>query len=194
MGEAQMNAKEISNMRLKQLLVSNILIFSSVILFFTVVKIASISVSQFTFVVGIILALQGIVGLVRGDTTKSVIPIFEKVAVYEKGKMGSEWYKERKTNFIWNIILGGFMFMQSYWNRRMPEQSFEWEIAFLITVLFIILLVINIASIIRFRKIDTSINSTEFKGYTRKSNAIGVAIGIILAIILGVITLSFVFL
>lgn len=189
-----MNTKEISNMRLKQLLVSNILIFSSVILFFTVVKIASISVSQFTFVLGIILALQGIIGLVRGDTTMSVIPIFEKVAVYEKEKMGSEWYKERKTNFICNIILGGFMFMQSYWNRRIPEQPFQFEIAFLIIFLFVILLLINIASIIRFRKIDSSISSMEFKGYTRKSNVIGVVIGIILAIILGAITVSFVLL
>lgn len=192
MGDAQMNDKEISSMRLKQLLVTNILIIISVILFFTVVKIASISGSQFPFIVGILLAFQGIVGLVRGDTTKSLIPIFEKVAVYEKGKMGSEWYKERKTTFIWNIILGGFMFMQSYWNRRMPEQPFEWEIAFLITFLFIVLLVINIASIIRFRKIDSSISSNEFKGYTRKSNVIGVVIGIVFAIILGIITVSFV--
>lgn len=192
MGDAQMNDKEISSMRLKQLLVTNILIIISVILFFTVVKIASISGSQFPFIVGILLAFQGIVGLVRGDTTKSLIPIFEKVAVYEKEKMGSEWYKERKTTFIWNIILGGFMFMQSYWNRRMPEQPFEWEIAFLITFLFIVLLVINIASIIRFRKIDSSISSNEFKGYTRKSNVIGVVIGIVFAIILGIITVSFV--
>lgn len=179
-------------MRLKQLLVTNILIFSSVILFFTVVKIASISGSQFPFVVGILLAFQGVVGLVRGDTTKSLIPIFEKVGVYEKGKMGSEWYKERKTNFIWNIILSGFMFMQSYWNRRMPEQPFQFEISFFITVLFFILLFINIASVIRFRKIDSSISTNEFRGYTRKSNVIGVVIGIIFAIILGVITVSFV--
>lgn len=187
-----MNDKEISSMRLKQLLVTNILIIISVILFFTVVKIASISGSQFPFIVGILLAFQGIVGLIRGDKTKSLIPMFEKVAVYEKGKMGSEWYKERKTTFIWNIILGGFMFMQSYWNRRMPEQPFEWEISFLITFLFIVLLVINIASVIRFRKIDSSISSNEFKGYTRKSNVIGVVIGIVFAIILGIITVSFV--
>lgn len=192
MGDAQMNDKEISSMRLKQLLVTNILIIISVILFFTLVKIASISGSQFPFIVGILLAFQGIVGLIRGDTTKSLIPIFEKVAVYEKEKMGSEWYKERKTTFIWNIILGGFMFMQSYWNRRMPEQPFEWEISFLITFLFIVLLVINIASVIRFRKIDSSISSNEFKGYTRKSNVIGVVIGIVFAIILGIITVSFV--
>lgn len=192
MGDAQMNDKEISSMRLKQLLVTNILIIISVILFFTVVKIASISGSQFPFIVGILLAFQGIVGLIRGDKTKSLIPMFEKVAVYEKGKMGSEWYKERKTTFIWNIMLGGFMFMQSYWNRRMPEQPFEWEISFLITFLFIVLLVINIASVIRFRKIDSSISSNEFKGYTRKSNVIGVVIGIVFAIILGIITVSFV--
>lgn len=189
-----MNDKEISNMRLKQLLVTNILIFLSVILFFTVIKVASISSSRFFLVLSIILALQGIVGLVRGDTTKSVIPIFEKVAVYEKGKMGSEWYKERKTSFIWNIILSGLMFMQSYLNRRTTEQPFEWEISFLVIFLLVILLFINIASIIRFRKIDSSISSTELKGYTRKSNAIGVGIGIIFAIILVVITVNFVLL
>lgn len=187
-----MDDKEIRKMRVKQLLITNLIIFSSVILFFTVVKIALISSFQYFFFLGILLALRGILGLVRGETTKSIIPIFEKVAVYEKGKMGSEWYKERKTNFIGNIIVSGFMFMQAYWYRILSEQPFQMDAIFMITLLLFILLIINIASVVRFRKIDHSISSNELNGYTRKSNLIGAGVGIILGVIIAVVTIFFI--
>lgn len=192
MGEAQMDYKEIRKMRVKQLLVTNVIIFLSVILFFTVVKIALISSFQYFIFLGILLALRGIVGLVRGETTKSIIPIFEKVAIYEKEKMGNEWYKERKTNFIGNIIISGFMFLQAYWNRILSEQSFQMDVTFIITLLFFILLIINIASVVRFRKIDHSISSNELNGYTRKSNLIGAGVGIIFGVIIAVVTIFFI--
>lgn len=192
MGEAQMDYKEIRKMRVKQLLETNVIIFLSVILFFTVVKIALISSFQYFIFLGILLALRGIVGLVRGETTKSIIPIFEKVAIYEKEKMGNEWYKERKTNFIGNIIISGFMFLQAYWNRILSEQSFQMDVTFISALLFCILLIINIASVVRFRKIDHSISSNELNGYTRKSNLIGAGVGIIFGVIIAVVTIFFI--
>ncbi|SHS90456.1 Uncharacterised protein [Mycobacteroides abscessus subsp. abscessus] len=187
-----MDYKEIRKMRVKQLLVTNVIIFLSVILFFTVVKIALISSFQYFIFLGILLALRGIVGLVRGETTKSIIPIFEKVAIYEKEKMGNEWYKERKTNFIGNIIISGFMFLQAYWNRILSEQSFQMDVTFISALLFCILLIINIASVVRFRKIDHSISSNELNGYTRKSNLIGAGVGIIFGVIIAVVTIFFI--
>ncbi|AYA74648.1 hypothetical protein DOE78_03820 [Bacillus sp. Y1] len=184
-----MDYKEIRKMRGNQLLVTNVIIFLGVLLFFTVAKITMISISQYFVFLGILLAIRGIIGLVKGETTKSVIPIFEKIAVYEKGKMGSEWYKERKTNFIGNIMMGGFMFLQAYWNHSLSEQPFELDVIFMITLLLFILLLINIASVIRFRKIDRSINSSELKGYTRKSNLIGAVVGIIFGVIIAAVTI-----
>ena len=55
--------------------------------------------------------------LIKGDSTKSFIPIFEKVAIYEKQKMGNEWNKEKKGGNVWRLILSGFMFFQSYMYR-----------------------------------------------------------------------------
>lgn len=192
MGAGEMDYKEIRKMRGNQLLVTNVIIFLGVLLFLTVAKITMISISQYFVFLGILLALRGIIGLVKGETTNSVIPIFEKIAVYEKGKMGSEWYKERKTNFIGNIIMGGFMFLQAYWNHSLSEQPFELDVTFISALLFFILLIINIASVVRFRKIDHSISSNELNGYTRKSNLIGAGVGIIFGVIIAVVTIFFI--
>lgn len=192
MGERFMDYIEIRKMRVKQLLLTNLIIFSSVILFFTVVKFALISASQLFVFLGILLALRGIVGLVKGESIKSLIPIFEKVAVYEKEKMGSEWYKERKTNYIGNIFMSMFMFLQAYWNQSLSVNSFQLDIIFMISLLLLMLLSINIATLVRFRKVDHSINSSEFKGYTRKTNLIGAVVGMIFGVIIAVFTIFFI--
>jgi hypothetical protein len=187
-----MDIKEIGNMRVKQLLVTNVLIVLSLIVFFTLVRFVSISFSQVSMIVAFFLALQGIVRLLRGDTTKSLLPIFEKVAIYEKEKMGREWYKERKTNFIGSVLLGCLMFLQAFWNRSLPEQTFQMENYYLAILIFLTLALVNIGSVIRFRKIDRSLSKTDLKGYTQKSNVIGIGVGIIFAVIMGVITMHFI--
>jgi hypothetical protein len=109
-----MESTELSNMRLKQVAVTNGLILTAMIIFFTITNVFTITFAHFFLVLGVLVFIQGVFGLIKGASTKSMIPIFEKVASYEKQKMGIEWYKQRKVGYVWNLILSCLLFLQSY--------------------------------------------------------------------------------
>lgn len=187
-----MEPKEISDMRLKQVAVTNGLTLIVLIIFFIMISVFTISFVHFFFVLGVLMLLQVIIGLLKRDSTKSLIPILEKVAIYEKQKMGSEWYKQRKVSYVWYLILSGLMFTQSYWNRDSTDNNFQIEPVFMFIMVFFLLIMVNISLIIHFRKVDSSTSESDMQGYTWKSNLIGVVVGIVFAFILFVITLSFI--
>ena len=95
-----MESIELSNMRLKQVAVTNGLILTAMIIFFTITNVFTITFAHFFLVLGVLVLIQGVFGLIKGDSPKSIIPIFEKIAFYEKEKMGSEWYKQRKVGYV----------------------------------------------------------------------------------------------
>lgn len=131
-----MESKELSNMRLKQVAFTNGLILVFIITLFTVINVFTIKFTHFFFFLGLLILIQSIFGFIKGDSTKSFIPIFEKVAIYEKQKMGSEWYKEQRTGNIWRLVLSGFMFFQSYMYRDLTDQIFEIDLIFLFVMVF----------------------------------------------------------
>ncbi len=151
-----MESKEISDMRLKQVALTNGLILTFIIIFFIVTNAFTIKFAHFFFVLGLLILIQGILGFIKGDSTKSFIPIFEKVAIYEKQKMRNEWYKERRVGNVWRLILSGFMFFQSYMYRDLTDQIFEIDLTFLSVMIFFLLVFINVSLIIRFKRIDRS--------------------------------------
>lgn len=187
-----MEPTELSNMRLKQVAVTNGLILTAIITFFIITNVFTITFADFFLVLGALILIQGVFGLIKGDSPKSLIPIFEKIAIYEKQKMGSEWYKQRKVGYIWNLVLSGLMFLQSYWNRDSVDNTFQIDLMFMFIMTFFLLVLINISLIIHFRKVDRSTSELDMKGYTWKSNLIGVAVGIVFALIMFVIVLSFI--
>lgn len=187
-----MEQKELSNLRLRQTAATNGLILIAIFILYIVTNIFTVRFGQFFFVLGGLILIQAVFGFIKGDSTKSLIPIFEKVAIYEKQKMGSEWYKQRKVSYIWNIILSFLMFLQSYWQRDSTENIFQIDLFLMSIILFFLLIMINIGLIIHFRKVDNSVSVQEMKGYTWKSNLIAVAIGIVFTIIMIVITLSYI--
>ena len=186
-----MESKEISNIRLKQVAVTNGLIFAFIIIFFTVINVFTIKFAQFFFVLGLLILIQSIYGFIKGDSTKSFIPIFEKVAIYEKQKMGNEWNKEKKGVNVWRLILSGFLFFQSYLYRDLPYQTFEIDLIFgLVMVLFLVVF-INVSLIIRFKRIDRSTSELDLEGYTKESNIIGGAFGILFTLVVVIITIIY---
>ena len=85
-------------MRLKQVAITNGLILTaSMIIFFTIINVFTIAFAHYFLVLGVLVFIQGVFGLIRGESTKSIIPNYEKVAIYEKQKMGSEWYKQQES-------------------------------------------------------------------------------------------------
>ena len=178
-------------MRLKQVAVTNGLILTAMIIFFTIINVFTIAFANFFLVLGVLVFIQGVFGLIRGDSTKSIFPIFEKVAIYEKQKMGSEWYKQRKVGYVWNLILSCLLLLQSYWNRDSTDNVFQIDLMFMFILAFFLLVMINISLIIHFRKVDRSASELDMKGYTWKSNLIAVSVGIVFVLIMFVITLSY---
>ena len=76
--------------------------------------------------------IQATVSLRKGYSTKSFIPIFEKVAVYEKEKMGKEWKKQRKSMWILNYFLSALFFFQFYLNRNYSASKIEFDLPFMV--------------------------------------------------------------
>ena len=186
-----MGSKEISNIRLKQVAVTNGLILALIIILFTVINIFTIKFAHFFFVLGLLILIQSVFGFIKGDSTKSFIPIFEKVAIYERKKMGSEWYKEQRTGNIWRLVLSGFMFFQSYTYRDLPYQTFEIDLIFGLVMVFFLLVFINVSLIIRFKRIDRSTSELDLKGYTKESNIIGGAFGILFTLVVFIIAIIY---
>lgn len=187
-----MNPKELGNLRLKQVAVTNGIILTVMMTFFIIITVFTITFTQFYIVLGILILVQAIFGLIKGDSTKSFISVFEKVAIYEKQKMGREWYKQRRVGYIWNLILSGLMFLQAYWNLDTPENVFQIDLMFMFIITFFLLLLINISMIIHFRKVDNSTSELDIKGYTWKSNLIAVAVGFVFAIIMIFVTIFYI--
>ncbi len=187
-----MESKELSNMRLKQVAVTNGLILALIIILFTAINVFTVKFAHFFFVLGFLILFQSIFGFIKGDSTKSFIPIFEKVTIYEKQKMKNEWYKERKGGNVWRLILSGFMFFQSYMYRNLTEQIFEIDLIFLFIMVFFLLVFVNVSMIMRFRRIDRSASELDLKGYTKESNLIGGAIGILFALVVFIIAIIYI--
>ncbi|MCM3584605.1 hypothetical protein M3182_02465 [Mesobacillus maritimus] len=188
-----MDATQIGNMRLKQVAVMNGIFLGVIIIFFIVIEVFTVTFAQFFVFLGVVMLIQGVYGLLKGDSPKSIFSIFEQVAVYEKQKMGSEWYKQRKIGFIWNLIIGCLMFLQSIGNVNTTGDVLEFDLFFLAIIVFFMFVVTNFSLIIHFRKIDRSTSENDFKGYARKSSLRAVAVGLILGVVFALITLSYIF-
>lgn len=175
-----MNLTELRKMRLKQAAILNGIMFTGVITFFIVVNVFPIKIAHVFFITGVIILVQSIFLLIKGDSTKSFIPTFEQVAIYEKQKMGKEWYKQRKVAYISNLILSVFMFLQFYWYRH-TMIVLQIDLIFMFIILCFFLAIVNISLFIHSSKIDYSTSDLDMKGYTRKWVLISMVLGVILA-------------
>lgn len=182
--EYSMEQAVLKKMRIKQIAASNLIFGIMMVIFFMIIQISEIRFTHFFFCLGILMLFQGVLGFIKKRTTKSFIPLFEQVAIYEKGKLGKEWYKEKKMENIWKLILSGLMFFQSFNIQNIPNPFFDIEPIFLIFFLVISLALINVSMLFRIRKIDRSTEKHELKGYTKESNMMAMALGFLTIIIL----------
>ncbi|MGG3891751.1 hypothetical protein [Metabacillus fastidiosus] len=184
---------EIRKMRIKQIAVTNGLLLSALIFNFILVSYLHITVTGLFLVMGAIILIQSIAGILKSDSTKSFIPIFEKVSNYEKEKMGIEWRRQRKMSYIWNILLSGWMFLQSYWSRDSSDPILI-DVTFTILFIIFITAIINISLITHIRKIDRSTSVSDIKGYTWKSSLIAIVVGLGFGLVIFVLTILYVML
>ncbi|MEL3961036.1 hypothetical protein MKZ01_07135 [Lysinibacillus endophyticus] len=179
-----METAELRRMRRNQFAVLKGLLIIGLFLFFIIMNMYTISIAHFFLFLGIFVLTQGIFGLMKGDSTKSIIPIVEKVAIYEKQKMGKEWYKHRKVSYGYNIVLSGILFWQSYINWGYEDNIFKVDLLFMVTMFCFLLVLANVSLIIHNRKVDRAASEVEFKTYTWKVNLLAIILGIVFAMML----------
>ncbi|MFD1739443.1 hypothetical protein ACFSCX_23460 [Bacillus salitolerans] len=188
-----MNVTELKNMRLKQIVFMNVMIVTVSIIYFIVIRTFGATQAQVFVILGIILLCQAVYGLGKGNSTKSFIPIFEKVAIYEREKMGKEWDKQRKTSSIMNLFLGALMFFQAFINRDSDAYFHQIEVGFILFFGFMIVALVNIGLFIHIRKVDRSHSIEELKGYTRKLWIQAFILGFLFTIVLLAVTFTYIF-
>src|SRR5690606_9913910 len=190
-GGCILDSAEIKMMRVKQILVTNGILLITLPLIFSMIFFLEISMSTYFFILAFLVLIQAAAGVVRGYSTKSIIPIFEQVATYEKEKMGIEWKKQRKTSIASSFFVSIVMFLNAMMSL---ESTFEVDFSFIFILIItaIVFVLINIGLLIHIRKVDGSNSQQDMKGYTMKTNLIGIVIGIVSAIIILVISLLYV--
>ncbi|MEK4048671.1 hypothetical protein ABEO94_15165 [Bacillus pumilus] len=186
-----MEQAALKKMRTKQIAVSNLIAAIIIVAFFMLIQIVEIRFTHFFLCLGILMLLQSIYGFIKKGSTKSFIPIFEQIAIYEKEKLGKEWEKEQKMDNVWKLILSGLMFFQSFSFQDVSNPFFDIQPIFLLFLLIMALALINISMLFRFRKIDRS-TEVELTGYTKESNIMGIALGLLMAIVIFIFIVIFV--
>ncbi|PWA09692.1 hypothetical protein DCC39_12680 [Pueribacillus theae] len=188
-----MDKIKIKQMRKKQLFVTNVLLLCLLSIYFTVISNFPVTMAEMFFVLGAWLFFQATVGFFKRNPTRSIIPIFEKVAIYEKEKMGDEWRKQRKTSVIVQFLLGGFMLFQFYWTHGSTDPMFEKDIMPALIVIFLVVIaMVNIQLLLHIKKVDHAKSAEDLAGYTKNVNVIGIATGVTIAFVMVVFIISYV--
>lgn len=185
------NSFEIKKMRKKQLYVTNTILLTVLIIYCIIIYFNFISFSMFYLILGFIMLIQATVSLRKGYSTKSFIPIIEKVAVYEKEKMGKEWKKQRKSMWITTYFLSGLFLFQSYLNRNYSASEIEFDLPFMVILILLLLGLMNVSMYIHFRKVDKATSELDLKGYTWKSYGISIILGILSAFLIITVTIFY---
>ena len=185
------NSFEIKKMRKKQLYVTNAILLTVLIIYCIIIYFNFISFSMFYLILGFIMLIQATVSLRKGYSTKSFIPIFEKIAIYEKEKMGKEWKKQRKSMWITTYFLSGLFLFQSYLNRNYSASEIEFDLPFMVILILLLLGLMNVSMYIHFRKVDKATSELDLKGYTWKSYGISIILGILSAFLIITVTIFY---
>lgn len=186
-----MTAEAIKDMRKKQFFYLNATLFIFMTVYVAIINYIGLNMSYISFTIGAFLIVQSVSNFLKKDLTKSWVPVIEQVNKYEKEIMGNEWKKQNKTAYVINIVVGGMIMTQAYFMHDINSQ-YSISIWFFIFLIIFLLFAINITMLIHTSKVDNSNNTSDFKGYTWKSNLIGFVIGLVIAIVIFIIAISFV--
>lgn len=181
--EYYMEQAILKKMRRKQIAVSNLIVGIMIVPFFILFQMSDIRFTHFFLCLGSIMLFLSIYGFIKKGSTKSFIPIFEQIAIYEKEKLGEEWEKEKRSENISRVVLSGLMFLQSFSFQDVTNPFLNMQPILLLFLLFVTLALINLSMLYRFRKIDRSTEG-ELKGFTKESNMMSLVLGLLSAIII----------
>lgn len=116
----------------------------------------------------------------KKEITMNFIPFMKPLVEYQKEKLGPEWGKMQKQNFIMQIVLL-VLFLPKIFSAPTPVQlTIKEKLSFFIPILIILLLAVNIGTFLYARKIDQS-DTEKLSGYAKKNLVFGLVFGFALA-------------
>lgn len=186
-----MTSYEIKKLRVRQLLLLNGSILFFLAASYILQILIDITYSQMFIFLGIITLIQSILGWVKRNSAKSIFPVINQVAIYEKEKMGNEWSKQRTVGSIWTLLVSSILFLNAYFHSDSGD-ILSIEPVFLFFLTIAILVMTNISFVIHTRKVDGAQSPADFTGYTRNSNVRAIIFGACYAILICVLILSLV--
>ncbi|EWG11056.1 hypothetical protein [Cytobacillus firmus] len=186
-----MTISEIKKLRIRQLLLLNATLLFFLTASYILQILIDITYSQMFILLGMATLIQSIVGWVKRNSAKSILPVIEQIAIYEKEKMGNEWSKQRTVGSIWTLLVSSILFFNAYFHSDSGE-FLNIEPMFLFFLTIGILVMINISMVIHTRKVDGAQSPADFTWYTRSSNVRAIIFGAYYAILICVFILSLV--
>jgi hypothetical protein len=142
----------VTNSEIKKLRVRQLLLLNGTLLFFLSASyilqiVIDITFSQMFIFLGMLTLIQSISGWVKRNSTKSILPVIEQAAIYEKEKMGNEWSKQRTVGSIWTLLFSSILFFNAYFHSDSGE-ILKIEPVFLFFLTIAILIKTNISMVI----------------------------------------------
>jgi hypothetical protein len=159
----------------------NTLCVVSFAVFFIIINRYGLTLNRFFLIVAIIVLFQTVMTVIRMNSSRVLVPIIDEVRLYEKQRMGNEWFKQKRVATFMNLFYSGLLFFIVF----IPSSSsaIQMNLSFVdYSVISVVsLLIINLSMIIHIRKVDRSSTPADLKGYTMKSTFMALLAGVGLA-------------
>ncbi|KAB2950793.1 hypothetical protein F9B85_13935 [Heliorestis acidaminivorans] len=190
-----MEPVEIRKIRTSQIITINTLFLLFLVTFIPIVTLLKLTTSQYFFITASIILINTLYDFLKNSPTKSIFPILEKVAIYEKEKMGDEWCNSRRRSMFMNLFLGLLFLFQSYFSRHQTAPPFQFDQFnsgfIMISVIFAFIL-LNTGLLMHIRKIDKS-ETQELRGYTRQKTLLSIVMAVVLVFLMTIVTFLYMF-
>ncbi|PKR76721.1 hypothetical protein CEY16_12950 [Halalkalibacillus sediminis] len=105
---------ELKNLRVKYAVAMNIQILLLIGVMISIVLMYEVTISHMHLVLSIIFILDATRLVWKGDSTKSIIPIYQQMHTYEKQIKGEAWLEDRKRAIFLQYFLGFFWLILSF--------------------------------------------------------------------------------
>ena len=156
------------------------------LVFFFLLLYVGIPLNKMLLFLGIIILIIAIFKNKYISYIFKIFPYKEKLFLYEKNKLGREWYRLNKMNNIATVVLGIVSLLQGIISDDAVISFDVLIISIIISPLFLIL--INCSLYFHIKKIDNA-GSSSFNGYTKKRLVLSILAAIVYVVIINIVVI-----
>lgn len=180
-----MEISMLKELRKKQIIALNCSCIISLVLFFLLLYVG-VPLNKMMVFLGIIILLLAIFKDKYINYIFKIFPYKEKLYLYEKNKLGNEWYKLNKMTNVTTVILGVITLLQGIISDAEVINFDTLIITIAISPLFLIL--INCSFYFHVKKID-NYGTSSFNGFAKKKLVLSILAAIVFVAIINIIVI-----